>query len=133
MTYVEDSYHELKEHVSDKLPEIIAAFANTDGGEIIIGVKDNGTVIGILDSQLDEMQRKLENYIKSVEPAPPHRIERKIEEGKNIIVVTIFKMQDGFCTYKGVFYYRHGSVTDRLGGAQLKDFLASRNMIYFSS
>jgi ATP-dependent DNA helicase RecG len=133
MAYVEDSYHELKEHLSDKLPEIIAAFANAEGGEIIIGVKDNGTVAGIPDGQLDVTQRKLENYIKSVEPPPPHRIERRTEEGKNIIVATISKMQDGFCTYKGVFYYRHGSVTDRLGGAQLKDFLASRNMIYFDS
>ena len=133
MSYVEDSYHELKEHVSDRLPEAIAAFANADGGEIVIGIKDNGAVVGISEGALDSMQRKLENYIKSLDPVPTHKIERRIEEGKNIIVVTISKVSDGFCTYKGVFYYRHGSVTDRLGGAQLKDFLASRNMIYFDS
>ncbi len=133
MAYVEDNYHELKENVSDKLPQVIAAFANTDGGEIIIGVNDKGAVIGIPESELDAVQKKLENYIKSVDPNPAHRIERRIEEGKNIIAVTISKIEDAFCTYKGAFYYRHGSVTDRLGGAQLKDFLSLRNILYFDS
>lgn len=133
MAYIEDSYHELKESVGESLPNVAAAFANTEGGEIVIGIKNNGTVVGLREDTLDQTQQKLEKCIKSVDPVPIHSIERQVIEGKNIIVARISKFADGFCTYKGAFYYRHGSVTDRLGGVQLRDFLASRNLVYFDS
>jgi len=42
MEYVEDSMHELKENVGDSVPKTIAAFANTEGGDLLIGIKDDG-------------------------------------------------------------------------------------------
>jgi len=131
MEYVEDSMHELKENVGDSVPKTIAAFANTEGGELLIGIKDNGEVIGIEEKALDETQRKLEEYIKSIVPVPNHNISRLEINGKNVILVNVQKISDGFCTYKGVFYYRHGTETTKLEGSMLKDFLISRDIIYF--
>ncbi len=128
--YVEDDFHELKENAGGNLSETAAAFANTEGGEIVIGVRKEGSIVGISDKELDMVEQKIENSIRAVSPIPTHSIERKVEEGKNILVVRISKLE-GICTYKGIVYYRHGSVTNKLDGGQLREFLASRNMLYF--
>ncbi len=128
--YVEDDFHELKENAGGNLSETVAAFANAEGGEIIIGVKKEGTIVGINEEELDVVQQKIENGIKAVSPIPTHSIERKLENGKNILVVRISKLE-GICTYKGIVYYRHGSETNRLEGGQLKEFIASRGILYF--
>lgn len=131
MEYIEDSMHELKESVNNDIPKVASAFANTEGGEILIGFKNDGSVIGIDRSQADLMQRHIEEYIKEINPVPRHLISFKDMGGKSVFVVRIEQIYDGFCTYKGVFYYRHGSITNRLEGIELKDFLTSRNMIFF--
>ena len=45
----EDSYTEFKEAMAhpDDLAATIVAFANTDGGRLIVGVSDEGTVTGV--------------------------------------------------------------------------------------
>ncbi len=131
MAYVEDSLHELKENVGEYLPKVVAAFANTEGGELIIGVRGDGTIRGVEGKGIDVAQRKIEEYIKSIVPVPGHSIRRHDEGGKTIIVVKVHQLSDGFCTFRGVFYYRYGSETEKLEGGQLKEFLISKNMMYF--
>ena len=47
MRFKETETVELKETVTEDVKKEIIAFANTDGGEIYIGVKDDGTVVGV--------------------------------------------------------------------------------------
>ena len=47
MQFKETETVELKETVTEDVKKEIIAFANTDGGEIYIGVKDDGTVVGV--------------------------------------------------------------------------------------
>ena len=49
----ESSTLELKREVTDALKKEVIAFANTTGGEIYIGIEDDGTVIGLSDAQKD--------------------------------------------------------------------------------
>ena len=42
---------EFKSIWRDEYLKILCAFANTDGGQLIIGVDDNGKVIGIKNSK----------------------------------------------------------------------------------
>ena len=44
MRFKETETVELKETVTEDVKKEIIAFANTDGGEIYIGVKDDGTI-----------------------------------------------------------------------------------------
>lgn len=44
---------ELKREVTDGLKREVIAFANTNGGEIYIGVEDDGTVVGLPNAQKD--------------------------------------------------------------------------------
>ena len=50
--YVESEKVELKEKYTDTICKEIVAFLNADGGQVIIGVDDNGNVIGV--DKIDE-------------------------------------------------------------------------------
>ena len=43
----------------------IAAFANCEGGELIVGVKDDKTLHGFLENEIDSEVRNINNQISS--------------------------------------------------------------------
>ena len=49
MLFRESETIELKEIVVDEIKKEIIAFANCDGGKLYIGVRDDGTVVGVDD------------------------------------------------------------------------------------
>ena len=64
MLFRESETIELKEIVTDEIKKEIIAFANCNGGKLYIGVKDDGTVIGVDDAvnvslQISNMERYL--------------------------------------------------------------------------
>lgn len=90
--YVESEKLELKEKYSDTVIKEIVAFLNGEGGTILIGVKDDGTVIGV--NKVDEILRKISDIITSqIEPNPQEEInsELKFDNGKIIIAINIDK------------------------------------------
>ncbi len=54
--YVESENLELKEKYSDSIAKEIVSFLNSSGGTILIGVKDNGEIIGV--EKIDETLKK---------------------------------------------------------------------------
>ena len=44
---IENSRLELKRAFTEEIKKELVAFANTDGGELIIGLADDGTVVGV--------------------------------------------------------------------------------------
>jgi len=52
--FVESQILELKREYSDGIRKTVIAFANTDGGKLIVGIDDDGTVVG-LDNPYDGM------------------------------------------------------------------------------
>ena len=50
MIFRESETVELKEIVVDDIKKEIIAFANCEGGKLYIGVQDDGTVVGVNDS-----------------------------------------------------------------------------------
>ncbi|WP_210121465.1 AlbA family DNA-binding domain-containing protein [Treponema parvum] len=68
--YIESETSELKEKYADTIAKEIVSFLNSNGGTILIGVKDNGTVVGV--DRIDEVFRKISDIITSqIEPNPP--------------------------------------------------------------
>lgn len=59
----EDSNLELKSTSGGRLPDdiwkTVSAFANTEGGTLILGVSPKGTPIGLSDSELDKLQQDI--------------------------------------------------------------------------
>ena len=92
MKYVESETLELKEKYTDVIVKEIVSFLNGNGGIILIGVKDNGTVVGV--DKVDEVLRKISDIITNqIEPNPQDEIksELKFDEDKIIVVININK------------------------------------------
>lgn len=90
--YIESEILELKEKYIDNIAKEIVAFLNGNGGTILIGVKDNGIVVGV--DKIDETLRKISDIITSqIEPNPQDEVssELKFDEGKIIIAIKINK------------------------------------------
>ena len=83
---------ELKEKYTDSIAKEIVSFLNSDGGTLIVGVKDDGTVVGV--DKLDETLRKISDVITGqIEPNPQDEIttEVRFDEKKALIVLNISK------------------------------------------
>ncbi len=92
--YIESETLELKEKYTDSLVRDIVAFLNSEGGDIYIGVSDEGEVIGVDVKQLDEIQKKISDCITGqIEPNPQNEISVSLvfEDGKSLICIKINK------------------------------------------
>lgn len=92
MKYFESNELELKEKLNDKFVREAVAFLNADGGKIIIGVKDDGIVVGV--DNIDETLKQISNIIAdSIEPSATDCIKPEIlmDEGKVLVSVTVLK------------------------------------------
>ena len=109
MKYVESETLELKEKYTDVIVKEIVSFLNGNGGSILIGVKDNGTVVGV--DNVDEVLRKISDIITTqIEPNPQDEIksELKFDEGKIVVVININKGRSYFYCQKKYGYSSTG-------------------------
>ena len=72
-----ESYNlELKEEVSKTFLKTVCAYANYIGGEIIFGIDDKGTIVGVKNAKKESL--RIEHMINdSLDPLPEYRIEVK--------------------------------------------------------
>ena len=63
MNFKESSSVELKSIVNDDFKKEVIAFANTNGGEIYVGVDDNGVVVGV--DNVDKVMEKIGAIIRN--------------------------------------------------------------------
>lgn len=99
---------------TDRLLRTVAAFANGEGGVLLIGVDDNGTVVGVSQSVGEEKDR-ITNMIRStITPEPPIRLEDGKVNGKDIVAVRVDKGMSppyGLLPEPPKFYVRRGATT----------------------
>lgn len=100
----------------------ICAFANTEGGELIIGIDDKGTILGVTD--LDDLLVEIPNRIKNRLGIVPD-VKSEIQKGKEIIIVSVSPSYAPI-SYDGKYYIRSGSNTFELKGEELTRFLIKK-------
>mgnify|MGYP004550823937 CR=1 FL=1 len=134
LNLIEDARTEFKAILNDKLEKEVVSFLNADGGNIYIGVKDNGEIIGINDD-LDKIQLDIKNRIKSnIEPMTLGLFDIKVEshDDKKYIHLTIaggnarpYYIKKFGMTPKGCFK-RIGSAAEPIDEKQIEKLYASR-------
>jgi len=93
-TLINEGEHQqldFKFEVSDskKIARTLAAFANTDGGRLLLGVKDNGVVAGVRsDEEYYMMEAGAQLYCK---PPVPFELLEWEENGKNVLEIIVPK------------------------------------------
>lgn len=60
---LEDKRNEFKIKLTDNIEKEVIAFLNTDGGNVFIGIDDNGNIVGNIKN-LDLLQRTINDRIK---------------------------------------------------------------------
>ena len=108
ITQGENTITEFKENFDQEAIETAAAFANTDGGTILIGVSDKAEIRGITIGK--ETLRNWSNRIaQATEPRVALEIESVDIEGKSVLLIRIAESSLRPVSVKGVCYKRVGN------------------------
>ena len=114
----------------DSVPKEIIAFANTEGGELYIGIRDDGSVAGVEDA--DDVMTRLSNVIRDTilpDVMPFVRIRPVEMDGKLVVRTTVavgserpyYLAREGLKP-KGV-YVRRGSACIPLNEAGIREMI----------
>ena len=134
MNFMESETVELKSEIVPDICKEVIAFANTQGGTIYIGVRDDGTVVGI--DNLDAAQLRLNNMIRdAIKPDVTMfvRYEASMAEGKQILAVTVQKGTDRpyYLGSKGLkpsgVYVRRGSSSQPLSDEGIREMIVENS------
>ena len=85
----------------------ISAFANTEGGRLVIGVRDDGNIVGLKD--VDRARLRIEQALKAVSPSVQVVTETIGIDDKSVLVVTIPKGTRSPYLFAGKLFNRHGA------------------------
>lgn len=125
----ESTYLEFKEGMSSTIPQSVAAFSNTDGGVLLIGVTDRGHVKGV-----GGREGKVHQSVSSLRNPGRYRLHDLAVAGRRVIVVAVEKRVEGFCqTSDGRVLVRRGASNRALFGAELVEFTSARSLQRFES
>lgn len=120
---------EFKRQWKDEWLKWVSAFANAEGGVLMVGYDDHGQVVGV-----EQASKLLED------------IPNKIRDILGIVVDVNLKVADGLETlhiqvpaypypvsYKGEYHYRSGSTKQELKGAALDRFLLRKQGLHWDA
>ncbi len=116
---MENQVIEYKSSWRDEYLKIISAFANTEGGKLIIGVDDAGKIKGVENPKrlLEDIPNKIRNKLGII---PYISVEEK--EGKHIVIIKVLPSSFPI-SYNGKYYIRSGSTVQELKDSELIHFL----------
>jgi predicted HTH transcriptional regulator len=71
-----------------RISRTLASLANTHGGRVLVGVEDDGRIVGVRDAE-EEIYLLRQAALHYVEPALSLRIEELEQNGHTVLVVTV--------------------------------------------
>ena len=125
----EDATIEFKREMPhrDSLADEIAAFANTQGGVILIGVDDDRNIVGLELQELDRVEKTVVEICEdSIEPTVPIFTEKIRIDDKNILKIVVPRSLFVHKTSNG-YFTRRGSSKREMPTDQLARLLQSRS------
>jgi ATP-dependent DNA helicase RecG len=113
---------EFKSVWRDEFLKHICAFANTQGGRLLIGIDDHGHVVGLNDvaKLLEDIPNKAISYLGIIVDLHLHE-----KEGKSYLEIVIPTSSTPI-SYKGVYYIKSGSTKQELKGEALQHFILKK-------
>jgi len=123
--------------VTHAVLKTIAAFLNTEGGDLLIGVADDKSIVGIETDQLDGDDKFMRHLIQVVNNGLGDRVgvcvdpRTQIVSGKTVCVVSCRRSPEAvFLKWKGIesqpegdFFVRKGPRTDKLSPESAAEYI----------
>jgi len=123
----EGSMLEYKEGLSSALARTMVAFANSAGGRILVGVRDDGTVVGVTDS--NELRARIQDMARNCDPP----VKVLVEMVGDVVVVTVRESENKPVQCKDGFFWRQGASTQKLTRDEIREFFQSEGAIRFDT
>lgn len=128
---VESRFVEAKEGFSrDRIAAAVVGFSNAEGGVILIGVRDDGSVPGA--RLTGEKERRLHEIVGNLHDPGRYEI-REIQVGNtSVVVVSVSSREESVAqTSDGRLLARRGASNQVLTGRELRDLMAQRSLRRF--
>ena len=116
---------EYKESFSPSLAPDLTAFANSSGGKILLGVSDDGKVVGVRDS--NQLRAQIQDIARNFDPP----IKILVETVGKVMVITIRESENKPVQCREGFFWRQGASTQKLSRDEIRDFFRSEGAIRF--
>ncbi len=112
---------EFKESFDKKALETIGAFANSSGGTILIGVRDDGHVTGIVigNNTLEDWTQRMQS---NIQPRILPSIVKRDHNGRTIVAITVDQANDPV-SVDGRFIKRVGRTNQQMSPEEIKQRL----------
>jgi len=129
----EDSYTQFKRNItnSEKLAQELVAFSNARGGLLIIGVDDDGAVVGLEGDDIRRLNQLIGHVIHTHIQPPIYPLV-KIEniEGQKILSIEIDEGSNKpYATHQGIYLTKAGSDKRKISPQELRRLFAeSKNL-----
>ena len=116
---------EYKESLSSSLARELVALANTAGGKILLGVRDDGSVKGFADSNKE--RARIQDIARNCDPP----VKVLVEQVGEVMAVTVRESDAKPAQCSDGFFWRQGAVTQKLTRDEIRDFFRSEGVIRF--
>src|SRR3972149_11447106 len=121
----EGSMLEYKESLSSSFARELVAFANTAGGKILFGVRNDGTVIGVRDS--NDLRARIQDIARNCD----RPINVIVEPVGMVVAVTVRESESKPVQCREGFFWRQGAGTQKLSRDEIREFFRSEGAIRF--
>jgi ATP-dependent DNA helicase RecG len=105
----------------NEIVKVLTAFANTEGGYLIIGVDDKGCIVGLTEEEASQTEKRLSSICKSLFPYGVN-IGIVVVDGKNLLYTKIEKAPNylsPITTGTGEYFVRSGASITRMSLSSL--------------
>ena len=116
---------EFKEGLSGSLAREVVAMANTIGGRILLGVRDDGTIVGGKDS--NALRARVQDLARNCDPP----VTVVVEPVGGVLVVHVRESDAKPVQCSDGFFWRQGAATQKLTRDEIRDFFRAEGVIRF--
>ncbi|MCP4577354.1 MAG: hypothetical protein GY846_13850 [Deltaproteobacteria bacterium] len=116
---------EFKRAGTSNLGREICAFANATGGVILIGVSDNGEIVGV------DKHNRLKSEVQAIARSADPPIAVDVESSDNVLLVTVPSQHSKPYSFGGKFFMREGASSQQMSREEIHEFFFKEGLIHF--
>jgi len=130
----EDSFTQFKEQAisAKELAKEFVAFSNADGGILIFGVTDDGTIKGLESDEIEKLGQLVGNVANENIKPPIHPLiqNMSINDIKVVVVVIRSGGSKPYATGSGDYYTKSGADKKKISQEELRRLFAESSRLY---